>query len=101
DFITELVRAANEIRQLTHFERRRLLERAVVTIRDLREQVGIPNSRTSADAAIDLQTTAVAMASRTDEQVKAALLDPAHMIRTLRILLDTRTEVRIKQEGDD
>lgn len=92
DFITELVRAANEVNRITQFERRRLLERAAVTIGDLRDQTGMPSSRTGADALIDLQTTAVAIASRSDEQVKSALLTAADMIRSLRILLDTRTK---------
>ena len=88
DFIAELVRAANEVHSLTQFERRRLLQRAVITIRELREQVGLPSNHASADALIELQTTAVAIASRSDEQVKCALLTAADMIRTLRILLN-------------
>lgn len=42
-----------------------------------------------------------AIASRSDEQVKSALLTAADMIRTLRILLDTGTNVAIKPAGDD
>ncbi len=87
-FIAELVRAANHVEQLTNFEKRRLLERAVVTIREMREQVGIPESRTAADAVIDLQTTAGGIERRSADEVKAALLDAAEMIRILRIILD-------------
>ncbi|KQW62681.1 MULTISPECIES: hypothetical protein [unclassified Ensifer] len=95
-FVAELIWAANQSQHLTTFEKRRLLERAVVTIRDMREQAGIPSSNTEADAVIDLQSTAAAIDKRTDEQIQAALLDAADMIRTLRILLDTGTEVVIK-----
>ena len=87
-FIAELVRAANHVEHLTNFEKRRLLERAVVTIREMREQVGIPESKTAADAVIDLQTTAGGIEKRTHGQVMAALLDAAEMIRILRIILD-------------
>ena len=95
-FVAELIWAANQAANLTPFEKRRLLERAVSTIRDMREQAGIPSSNTEADAVIDLQTTAAAIDNRTDTQIQAALLDAADMIRTLRILLDTETEVVIK-----
>lgn len=44
DFIAELIRAANEADKLTPFEVRRLLNRSVATIRDMREQTGIPGS---------------------------------------------------------
>ncbi|WP_171520607.1 hypothetical protein [Ensifer canadensis] len=42
-FIAELVWAANQSQHLTTFEKRRMLERAVATIRDMREQAGIPS----------------------------------------------------------
>ena len=87
-FISELVWAANQVEQLTSFEKRRLLGRAVVTIREMRDQVGIPESKTAADPVIDLQTTAAGIDRRTHDQVMAALLDAADMIRTLRIILD-------------
>lgn len=87
-FISELVRAANQVEHLTDFEKRRLLDRAVVTIREMRDQVGIPESKTAADPVIDLQTIAGGIERRTHEHVKAALLDAADMIRILRIILD-------------
>ncbi|SDN84336.1 hypothetical protein [Ensifer sp. YR511] len=87
-FVAELIRAANHAEHLTDFEKRRLLERAVVTIREMRDQVGIPESKTAADAVINLQTVADGIERRTHEHVKAALLDAADMIRILRIILD-------------
>jgi hypothetical protein len=103
DFVSELVRAANEVEKLDDFERRRLLERAVTTIRDLRETVGIPQSETGGDVVIDLQTTAWAIekGTRTDEDVKRALLDAAGMIRDLHIVLDTGTEIQIDDGGNN
>lgn len=40
DFIQELIRAANESDQLTHDEISRLFDRAIDTIRHMREQTG-------------------------------------------------------------
>ena len=60
-FISELVWAANQVEHLTNVEKRRLLERAVVTVREMRDQVGIPESKTAADPVIDLQTTAAGL----------------------------------------
>ncbi|QKJ92484.1 hypothetical protein [Agrobacterium pusense] len=41
-FIAELVRDANLLDHLDDYQKRRLLERAVTTIRDMRETIGIP-----------------------------------------------------------
>ncbi|WP_105432436.1 MULTISPECIES: hypothetical protein [Neorhizobium] len=100
DFIAELIRAANEVEKLHGEEARRLLNRAITVIRDMRETIGIPGSRTAADVVIDLQTTAVALGlgNRSPEQVKAALLDAAGIIRDLHIVLDTGTEIQIDRK---
>jgi hypothetical protein len=98
DFIVELVRAANEVEKLRGEEARRLLNRAITTIRDMRETIGLPSSHTSSDVVIDLQTTAVALGlgNRSADQVKAALLESAGIIRDLHIVLDTGTEIQIE-----
>lgn len=44
-FISELIRAANEVEKLTPNEISRLLDRSVDTIRDMREQAGRFGSR--------------------------------------------------------
>ncbi|MCF6370704.1 hypothetical protein [Rhizobium halophilum] len=95
DFISELVRAANEIERLRAYETRRLLERAGVTIRDMREAAGIPSSRTAADAVVDLQAVQGRLfrGVATRDQAKVALLDAAAMIRDLHIMLDSGTEI--------
>ena len=97
DFISELVRAANEVEKLHGEEARRLLNRAITIIRDMRETIDIPGGHTAADAVIDLQTTAVALGlgNRSPDQVKAALLDAAGIIRDLHIVLDTGTEIQM------
>ncbi|NTG48617.1 hypothetical protein G6M04_14585 [Agrobacterium rhizogenes] len=98
-FIAELVRAANEVGRVSDFEKRRLLERAVIAIRDMREAVGIPESKTTEDASINLQTVAamIPMGHASDNQVRSALIEAAGMIRDLHIVLDTKTEIEIRQ----
>ncbi|CAD7035844.1 hypothetical protein REJC140_03459 [Pseudorhizobium endolithicum] len=100
DFVAELVRAANEVEKLQMIEKARLLDRAVTTIRDLRETVGIPNSDTAADRILNFQETQLLLihGQATDAQVKMSLLEGAGMIRDLRIVLDTRMEIRINPD---
>ncbi|KQY26695.1 hypothetical protein [Rhizobium sp. Root482] len=92
-FISELIRAANEIGKLDNYQRRRMLGRAIATIRDAREQVGLPTSKSATDAVIDLVTMAGSIERRSDDEVKAAFLEAADMIRTLKIVLDAKDEV--------
>ncbi len=100
DFIAELIRAANQIEKLSAQEKNRLLERAATVIPELREQIGIPTTRTAGDAVVEIQVVAAAVPSgrRTDEQVKAVLLNAAAMIRDLHIVLDTGTEIQIDRK---
>ncbi len=92
DFIFELVRAANDIGNLTPFEKRRLLERAVKTIREGRDQVGTAPSKTEPDKVVDLETIAASIASAPDVLFGHAMLEAADMIRTLK-KLDAKEKV--------
>lgn len=93
EFISELIRAANEVDKLALLEKGRLLQRSIVIIRDGRDQVSIAPSTSAADAVIDLQTVAASIDRRSDDEVKAALLDAADVIRTLKIVLGGKDEV--------
>ncbi|QCJ00603.1 hypothetical protein [Agrobacterium larrymoorei] len=97
DFIGELVRDANRIEQLDAYQKRRMLERAVATIRDLRDQIGIPRGP-GRDAVVELHTTALAIERgwRSDDQVKAAMITAATMIRDLHIVLDSGTRINLR-----
>jgi hypothetical protein len=97
DVISELVRAANEVETLGDLECRRLLDQAVMTIRDQRRTIGVPSSPTVAGALTDLQNMAEALKTghRTNEQIATALLNAAGMIRDLHIVLDTATDIKI------
>ncbi|TAY13852.1 hypothetical protein ELH96_19770 [Rhizobium leguminosarum] len=95
-FVSELFRAANEIENLSISEVRLLLQRAIVTIRDLRESAGIPVDGTPSDAALRLRSAADAadrysLAERTD-----VLLEAADLIRTLGIVIDSGTQVFVR-----
>ncbi|MDK1493352.1 hypothetical protein QN219_25440 [Sinorhizobium sp. 7-81] len=87
-FIAELVRAANEANRLTLFEVKRLLNRSIATIRDMREETGIPGSKRAKDVVIDLQVAAARADRLSSGEIRDALIDAADVIRTLKILLD-------------
>lgn len=94
-FIAELIKDANQIEKLGDFEKRRMLERAVATIRDMRDETGVPPSKAVRDAVIDIQTTA-ALIERghvSNEHVKKTMLEAAEMLRTLKIVLEAKDEV--------
>lgn len=95
-FISELVRDANRLDRLDAYQKRRLLERAVTTIRDMRQTIGIP-SGPGRDCVVDIHTVALSIERgwRSNDEVHGALLKAAGMIRDLHIVLDSKTEIRI------
>ncbi|OOO16937.1 hypothetical protein [Agrobacterium pusense] len=95
-FIAELVRDANKLDHLDDYQKRRMLERAVTTIRDMRETIGIPPGP-GRDSLVDLHTVALAIERgwRSDEEIRNALLQAAGMIRDLHIVLDSKTEISL------
>lgn len=88
-FVTELVWAANQVDHMTTFEKRRLLQRAVVTIHEMRQQASISDTTTDQDARIVFHPLARPVEAQTGDQIRIALLDAANIIRTLRIYLET------------
>lgn len=75
DFIAALVRGANQLDRLDAYQKRRLLERAVTTIREMRAAIGMPNGL-GRDTVLDLHTTALSIEHgwQTDDQVRNGLL---------------------------
>lgn len=98
DFITELFRAGNGVGKLTPFERRRLIDRAIATIRDMREQVNFSAPAAAGDVLAEIDAIGRDIAVVPDQLVAMALLELADMIRTLKIALDAKNEVL--NEGD-
>ncbi len=94
-FISELIRGANQIESLRDFQKRRLLEMAVMIIQDMREAIAVPASPNAGDVVIGLQAAA-ALTERgqiDNGKVKAALLKAASVLRALKIIIDTQDEV--------
>jgi len=90
DFIAELIRAANKVGKLRDFEKQRLIELGVRTVREMRSDTGIRPSRTTGDALVAIEIANIRAEIRSDEGAKAAPLDLADMIRTLKIVLDAK-----------
>ncbi|CUX32762.1 hypothetical protein D3C87_903820 [compost metagenome] len=98
-FIAELIRDANRLDRLDSWQKRRMLERAVTTIRDMRETIGIP-SGPGRDSLLDIHTVALSIERgwRSDEEIRNALLQAAAMIRDLHIVLDSKTEISLVKQ---
>lgn len=93
DFIIELYRAGNGAGKLTPFEARRLLERAVVAIRDMRSAVpetALPE--TIDDRATIIEGFAKEIVGLPPQLLAHGLFDAADIIRELRIALDGEVE---------
>ncbi|MBY5533620.1 hypothetical protein HFO58_10635 [Rhizobium leguminosarum] len=94
NFIAELVRAANETERLTAVEVTRMLDRAIATVRELREQAGIPPV-VGRDALIYVQTVSAGSDRVPREEWHHGLLHAAEMIRDLHIVVDSGTRIDI------
>ena len=92
-FVSEIVRAANEVDRLNAHESKHLLLRAVTTIRDLREIIGIPVYGTELDAVIQLNELASVTGQAAMQEIRDGLLEAADMVRTLWIVADGGTEI--------
>ncbi|MDQ0322978.1 hypothetical protein QO002_005184 [Pararhizobium capsulatum DSM 1112] len=97
DFIAELFRAGNEVAKLSHSKRKRLLERALTTVKDMRDILGIPSSGTDADQLVQLATFVAKLEHQGDSEVGQAFLTASTLIRDLRIAMDEKVEVMIKE----
>lgn len=63
NFVSELIRAANELNKLTAYEVSRLLDRSIDTIGDMREQTGVAGSHSAKDVLIDFREPLSALAT--------------------------------------
>lgn len=89
-FISELIRAANEVERLTPSEVSRLLDRSVDTIRDMREQAEVGSSRRANHVVGNLAIASARVRDLSIEDVRDTLIDAADAIRALRIILAER-----------
>lgn len=90
--IGDLVKAANTSGSTPQSKREYLLERAIITIFELREEAGIPRTKKSDDVLAYLQAVAIGISHKAadDQLVIKALLLAAGMIRDLHIIQSTR-----------
>jgi hypothetical protein len=94
DFIAELIRAANELSMLGIDERRRLVDRAVRMVREMRVETGVRPGRGRQDPLRDIEIAALmSEVAGNNDDLKGVLLGLADMIRTLKIVLDAKREV--------
>lgn len=97
-FISELIRAANEVGRLAMYERSNLLQRAAATIRDYREKSDFSGSPAidsgPGEIIHDLRPMADQIQDCADEDVTSALLRAADTIKTLKILSEENENVR-------
>jgi hypothetical protein len=92
NFISELIRAANEASNLTVVEKGRLLGRALVTIRELKAGTGHVVDPLAFDETLVLQAAAATIDTLLNDAVKATFLDAAETLRTLKFALDAKAE---------
>jgi len=95
-FISELIRAANEIDKLTKPEQARLLRRAACTIRDYRELINRcespENDRGQGDIVHMFNVMAETIEFARPAAVAAALLEAVGTIKAGQILLNAKSE---------
>ena len=96
-FISMLIRAANEVERLTKPERARLLERAAATIRDYREQINYsqtPANDTGPDDIVYCLNEAAKMIEEfSDVEVAEMVLEAIGVIQAAQILLAEKREI--------
>ncbi len=90
DFISELIRAANNIERLPEDAKLRLLGRAYVTILQAREDIESQVSDIYRQAGVDLISATGHVGTLSNQEVKALLLDAAEMIRQIKIVIDLK-----------
>jgi hypothetical protein len=96
NIVSDLIRAANDCRSASAPRLRNLLYAAIREIRDLREETGIPSSGTSQDAVVGLLSVAAHVEQQSDEDLRAALMEAADLIRTLRVVADSGVEFTLR-----
>ncbi|MGO7758571.1 hypothetical protein ACC761_15590 [Rhizobium ruizarguesonis] len=95
DFISKLTRAANAVDKLSTDEYRRLVERAVRMVREMRLETSSRPSRGNCVAMGDLEiATLMVEAAANHDEVEGVLLKLAGMIRALKIMVDEKIDAR-------
>lgn len=97
ELIIKLIRTANDPGRQDRDQVSQLLYEAIVSITNLRRQAGIPAIGTKRDAIIGLRNIAKHPLPVADFELRAALLEAAEMLRTLRILVDSDVAITLHE----
>ncbi|MBA8910840.1 hypothetical protein [Aminobacter ciceronei] len=93
-FISELIRAANEISKMTPAEAARLLQRAAASIREYRQQITSSYSPTNDAGQVDIVFELTVMAASIQlfppEKVSEMFLEAAEEIKACKVLIGER-----------
>jgi acyl-CoA reductase-like NAD-dependent aldehyde dehydrogenase len=96
-FISELIRAANEVPKLTMAERARLLQRAAATIRDYRDEINYSetpaNDENQEDVVYFLNEAACFVDDFSDTEFAETILEAIAVIQAAQILLEEKRKV--------
>jgi superfamily II helicase len=90
DFVAELYRAATQVNELTPFEQRRLIGRAMAEIRELQRQE-YPSGLTydAAEGVLkEIERVSKKIVREPDDHIAAAFLAAAELIRALNLFLE-------------
>ena len=91
-FISELIRAANEISKMTPAETARLLQRAAASIQEYREQItssySPANDAGEGDIVFELTVMATSIDLFAPEKVSEMLLEAAEEIKACKVLIE-------------
>lgn len=90
DVIAELVHAANIAGRLSDDEKLFLLNHAYVTIQAGAEALDDLEAAADSDVALDILSSSKMVSQLSDEEFKSLLLEAAEMIRSIKIMLDTK-----------
>ncbi|MDH6231057.1 acyl-CoA reductase-like NAD-dependent aldehyde dehydrogenase [Mesorhizobium soli] len=99
-FISELIRAANEVPNVTMAERARLLQRAAATIREYRDEINYSetpanDSGSQEDVVYFLNEAANFVDEFSDSEFAETILEAIAVIRAAQILLEEKRNIEL------
>ena len=98
-FISELIKAANQVDRLSDTEKARLLDRAGRTIQNMRDETGIEGRPpiNDAETAWEMGILARRHGNLSNDQIATTLLDAVELIKTLQMALDAKRDTGSKR----
>ena len=105
-FISELIRAANEIGRVTKPERAKLLQRASATIRDYQDEINYSETPANDPGGPDdivhcLNEMARLIESYSAEEVAETLMEAVGVIKAAKVLVDAKRAIEYESLIDE